>query len=182
MLVLVGLVVAGVVALFVRTVVGTGGGGDTPTPTTASRADRQALVDYEEALDPLAYEAGRVVVQGLRAGLSDLSLGEAEPARVGEMARGWRNELVNLRRQMADLEHPEAVAGAVELFDRGMAGYVATADALIEAAALDGAEREAALDRVVELGERADDVWDRGRDTLLERRRAMGIKRPSPLA
>lgn len=151
-------------------------------PSAAPAAITDAIVEFEQALDPLAREGGRVVVQGLRAGIADLYYESAEATQVAEMAEGWRDQLATIREQIAALDAPAELDQVMTLFDGAMGAYVDTAAQLIRIARSSGGDVRNRLEEVGRAGERADGMWEQARTLLLRVRQRFGVEGPSPLA
>ena len=146
----------------------------TLSPTTV--AERRALERFEEEMEAIAKEGGRVIQLGLKAGIGELDRGEeGEPEAFAERARAWEAELRGYRRDLAALDVPPFLRSTEPKRLEAMDGYIEIARMLSEAAFVTGDERDALLDEAVETGERADDVWEEADAAITHHRRRLGL-------
>ena len=176
------LVAAGaVVAVALVVILATGVLGDRAAGDDDERRDRTALLAYDDAFESPSYDAGRVVVQGLQAGLADLAQDLEEPETVARRANGNVRELRLIRDRMSDVDAPEFLQGAQTRRLRAMETYILAARTLADAADAEGDERERLLDEVVSLGKRGDRIWEDA-DAVVDRyRRRLGLPVEEPL-
>jgi hypothetical protein len=111
-------------------------------------AGRAEIEAYEAKLLPLVQEWGRIEIQGMRPAISDLVSGEGVPPEtVGGEARAWRAGFVDLRKKIAEVPAPPALARAKLLFDRAMVRYIAAAEEFERAADGPVEQRQAGIDK-----------------------------------
>lgn len=172
-------VTASSVALFVSSALD-GGNGDGDGGANAASGEqaeqRRALVAYEEAIDPITKEGGRIVVEGLRPGITDIRDGTFSDEQLVTMAEGWRNQMRAVRRDLLAVKAPGFLDEAVRLYEKALDGYVRTAEKLLAAARATGEERQRLVDEVAPLGEAADDVYDRAGAVIDRHRRRLGLE------
>lgn len=165
-----GLIILGVVAYLLF---GTSG---------PSEADRRAVEAYREAIRPFAVDGGRIVVTGMRPGLTDLSSGKVGGAEFRRMAGGWRGEMTRVRAGFASAKPPTAaLKRAAALFDESLVGYLRAIDAFVAASSKTGKELEAAITAAVPVAENADKVYDRASDLVKAEFRRVGLPEPSTI-
>jgi hypothetical protein len=170
-----------VVAVALVVILATGVLGDRAAGDDDERRDRTALLAYDDAFESPSYDAGRVVVQGLQAGLADLAQDLEEPETVARRANGNVRELRLIRDRMSDVDAPEFLQGAQTRRLRAMETYILAARTLADAADAEGDERERLLDEVVSLGKRGDRIWEDA-DAVVDRyRRRLGLPVEEPL-
>jgi hypothetical protein len=142
-------VLVGFVAFLTR-----GDGGD--------KADgRKELEAYEGKLLPLVQEWGKIEVQGMRPAIADLQLAGTPAAQsdpnsddvvvppegIAGEARAWRAGFVELRKKIADVPAPPALARAKLLFDRAIVRYIDAATIFERAADGPVDQRKAGIDK-----------------------------------
>lgn len=138
-------------------------------------ADADAAAAYAATVQDVALAAGAILEMELKPGITDLR----EQAFPDDVLRGfsdrWADDLGTLHDRLVDVPVPaggdEAHALLLDALDR----YRDVALILSGASEFSGHEREAALQRAIQLGRAADQAWNRARDLLAEHLRAVGL-------
>ncbi|MCA1833971.1 MAG: hypothetical protein ABR548_04340 [Actinomycetota bacterium] len=141
----------------------------------ASAGERIGVRTYVETIKPLAKEGGRVVIEGVRPGLSDLVNGRITGETFRSQAKGWRGELEQVRVGFAAAKIPDKLARAAQLFDTSLRGYVAAIDAFVAASFSVGEPLKTAIKSAVPLAERADKTYDEATAILEKERKRVGL-------
>jgi len=171
-----GVFAAGAAVAAVATLMLSGDDGGSKARSTNGPESRRAVVEqYEARLEPLAYDAGRVVVEGLQEALSRLSEGSDDDADVLPGLARHQEVLLRLRAEMDALAPPSELEASAGKRRASMDAYLAVAETLEQAAAAAGASREALLDRSAELGKQADALWEQADDLLNRARHRLGL-------
>lgn len=140
------------------------------------RRERRAVQQYLAALQPLAREGGRIVQQGLKAGISDIPAGRFSDEVLRRMTQSWGRELAAVRDRVAALHAPVHLREAHERFLEALDGYVRVAALLETAVRAPMQERGIAVQPAVTAGEAADRIWDRGAAVVQGRLRRLGLQ------
>lgn len=180
-LTLVGLAVGGLTAVFVIAATGDGGESEPTTTTDPFADDRAALTAYEEKIDPLAEEGGRIVVQGLRPAITNIREGDFTDEELVTMQEGQLQEMRNVWKQFQAVKPPKFLQEAQDLFEKSLDGYVRAAQKLLDAARAGGDERQRLVDEVAPIGDASDDVYDQALEILNRERERLGMEGESRL-
>lgn len=145
------------------------GGGSDPA------AERRTLVEYEEAIEPILEDGGRVVALGMRPGVADIDEANYDDETLRGMATGWTNEMRRVRERFLEVEPPGFLKEAAEGLERALDEYIETGEALAGAARASGEDRHRFIERAVALGEHADDVYDAAWEVVAGHRARLGM-------
>lgn len=144
-----------------------GGGSPETTSTNAALAARQrALSDFEDALEPITEAGAATVVYGMRPGINDINGQRFGDETLVGMAEGWVQAMNAVREDFAAVAVPEFLAGVAELYRQSFDEYVATAEALLDAARASGDARSEHINRAAAHGTRADELYNDARAEL----------------
>jgi hypothetical protein len=139
------------------------------------RDDRAAYLRYERAIMPSLREGGRIVVQQMRPSIPDLSEGKIGRREALERAAGWTGALQRIRADVAVLDPPSFLGDVERRWIGALDAYLQIPSVFERAAAAQGAERTALLDRAVTTGNRADELFDRAASVMQSHRRRLGL-------
>jgi hypothetical protein len=160
------------VALTVLSAACRGGSADSETTTDRVQA-------YASAVDVLAKEAGRLVVEEIRPRLTDLREGGVTPEQFRTEATLWRTKFEATRSAVAQLHPTPRLERAAGLFDDAFRQYAAAMIALSEASRQP--DLAAAIAEAVPLAERADRTYDRADAVVQAELRRLGLPTASTL-
>jgi hypothetical protein len=139
------------------------------------RDDRAAYLRYERALLPALKEGGRIVVEQMRPSFPDLGGGKIDRRTAVERASGWREAFQRIRKDVI-APVPPGFLGDVEVrWTRALNTYLEIPTLFEQAAVATGSLRTQALDRAVEVGKRADALFDRAASVMQAHRRRLGL-------
>lgn len=134
---------------------------------------RQVRV-YASAVDVLAKDAGRLVVEEIRPRLDDLRAGRVTPEQFRTEAALWRAKFEAARAAIGRLHPTPALRRANALFDVAFRQYAEAMTAFADASAKP--DVGAALDDAIPLATRADHTYDRA-DTIVQAElRRLGLR------
>lgn len=121
----------------------------------------QASLDaFTAEIERLGAQGGQIVVDGMKPGVSDIAERALPDAVLARMASGWVANMREVQRELAAVEAPGALAAVAVRFERALASYVRTAEALLAAAQASGEGRDALIDEAVATGTEADRLYD----------------------
>jgi hypothetical protein len=138
-------------------------------------AERAAVRRYIETLRPLAKDGGRVVVEGVRPGLSDIERGRVTGAVFRSRAQAWRSEMERVQTGFAATPPPARLKPAAALFDESLRGYIAAIDRFVMASYKTGDALKAAITAAVPTAEQADKTYDRAIALVNAERKRVGL-------
>jgi hypothetical protein len=139
--------------------------GSTDHPATSLR-QRNAIAAYAAAIDPLVKAGGRIVVEGVKPGVTDLRTGRMSAADFRARASAWRTDMAQVRQKVSALPHPGTLDDAAALFDVALRRYGDAIDAFVTAS--DQTPLATAITAAVPVAEDADRIYDRA-DALVQR-------------
>lgn len=93
------------------------------------------VAQYLDTVKPLAHEGGRIVQQGMKAGITDLGSGELDGELAVDSATGWTRQMRQVGTDWAAVVPPEELADAHAAFLGALERYVGVGLVLEEAAA-----------------------------------------------
>ena len=128
---------------------------------------------YVAAIEPLARNGGRIVIEGLRAGIGDLQRGD--DADLPRRSVAWERELGAVRDDWAALVPPGGLRAAHRRFLAAFDGYLDAAADFHEATLAEGNRRERLLRATIDGGEASDAVWDEAAAATQARLRELGL-------
>lgn len=129
-------------------------------PPSVSPEQLAAVHDYLDEVQPIAREAGRVVQEGMKPAITELSDPEGDHQQQAQGAPGWRAAMETAREDWGATTPPPALRAAHELFLDALETYTEAAERLGEAAT-DDDRRATLVEEAIELGTRGDDLYDR---------------------
>jgi hypothetical protein len=156
------LLLLAVVALAVASSACAGSGG--PKENAAASAARVRA--YASAVDLLAKDAGRIVVEEIKPRLTDLREGKVTPEQFRSEAALWRTKFEATRDALNQLRPTPALRRANELFDTAFRQYAEAMTAFSEASRKP--DVGAAITQAIPLAERADRTYDRA-DAIVQK-------------
>ena len=115
---------------------------------------------YAEAVRPVLTDAGRVVVLGIRAALTDYSQGKTNADRLRGEAQAWDTALGGYADRLRAVEAPAFLERAKTRYLEALAGYRAVGRRVAEVADAPVAARAAYVTEIAALGNAADRVYD----------------------
>lgn len=146
-----------------------------PVEAPDAATDLAAATTYLDALEPLAEDAGFVVENGLKLGITDIGQRRYDDETLREMPVAWGRMLGETREGVAALTPPDALAEAHQRFLEAMDSYGEVATLLAEAARLPG-DRDEAIARAAAQGELSDQVWNAGAVIVQDHLRSLGAE------
>lgn len=132
-----------------------------PSPSHVHTISTEAVGDVLAYLDevmPLAEEGGRVVQEGMKRAITELSKPDGDHDAQAQLAPAWLESMTDLGRRWAEVTPPPELTGAHKQFLQAWELYLQAAEALVEATQAD--DPGAHTSRVIDLGERADAAWN----------------------
>ena len=133
-------------------------------PSAEAVADLQR---YSAAVDLLAKDAGRMVVEEIRPRLSDLREGRITPEQFRTEADYWRVRMEAARVAVAKLRPADGLIEAAELFETAFRQYVDAIVAFSAASRRPTPELTGAISAAIPLAEKADKTYDEA-DALVQ--------------
>jgi hypothetical protein len=146
-----------------------GGGGS----SDASEGATERAQAYASAVDLLAKEAGRLVVEEIRPRLTDLREGHVTPAQFRTESDLWRIKFEATRSALDRLHPTPELERAARLFDEAFRQYGAAMIAFSNASRQP--DLAAAITAAVPLAERADRTYDRADALVQAELRRLGV-------
>lgn len=128
---------------------------------------------YASAVDLLAKEAGRLVVEEIRPRLTDLREGRVAPEQFRAEAQAWRTRFEATRTALERLQPTPGLRDAGRLLDTAFRQYAAAMTAFAEASRQP--DLAAAITKAVPLAERADRTYDRADAIVQAELRRLGL-------
>ncbi|HEX9969764.1 MAG TPA: hypothetical protein VGB03_06465 [Acidimicrobiales bacterium] len=142
----------------------------------ATPAARQAVLDYHQAVHPLAVEWGKVEILGMRPAIGDLLSGEGVPAEtIAGEARHWQATLASLRERLAAVPVPDGLAEAARLFDASVAEYEKAARTFETAASTEGTARQQGIERGIDQAKAGARLYNEASMKLQTARKLVGL-------
>src|SRR4051812_1894486 len=132
----------------------------TGSPSAPTRAQEQR---FEAAVVPLVTDGGRVVEQGMKPALHDLTTDHVTPpAFIATEATQWRATLERVGAQLAGVRAGGRLAQARARIVAALGLYADAAAEFHSAALATGSEREQLIDRGIATAKRGDATYDEG--------------------
>jgi hypothetical protein len=145
----------------------------TGSPKALTRIQEQR---FEAAVVPLVTDAGRVVEEGMKPALHDLTTDHVtSPAFIATEATQWRATLEHDRGSLSDLHLRGRLADARGRLVAALDLYVDAAAQFRSAALASGEQREQLIDGGVATAKRADATYDQGAAIVQAVRRSLGL-------
>ncbi len=146
-----------------------------PVETPDAAADLAAAAAYLDEFKPLAEDAGFVVENGLKLGITDIGQRRYDDETLREMPVTWGRMLAETREDVAALTPPDALVEAHDRFLEAIDSYREVATLLTEAARLPG-DRDEAVARAAAQGELSDQIWNDGAVIVQDHLRSLGAE------
>ena len=138
-----------------------------------TRAQEQA---FEQAVVPLVTEGGRVVEQGMKPALHDLTTDHVTPpAFIAVEAGQWKATLQRVQRGVAAVHTVGTLRTARARLVAALALYEQAAVEFKAAAQASGAARQQLIDSGIATAKRGDATYDAGATTVQAVRRSLGL-------
>lgn len=154
--------------------------GDRATDAGAERARLAGAVEaYADAVAPAAEDAGAAIILGIRPDVVEFRAGRLVPGVWKQDMEARARQFASARAAFAGAPRPSELDEAAGWFDRAFATYLEAVEVLRRAGDVAGAEREQLIDQGTSLGDRGDDLYDRGVAELQALRRDLGLQ-PDP--
>lgn len=149
-----------------------------PAPEASSGAHRADVVAFRSEFSDIAYDWGRLEVQGMRPAISDLQAGEGVPAdMIAGEARAWSAAMDEIGGRLKALPSNAGLRSIRGALIAAAGLYAQAAERFAVAAeAPAGPDRDAAISRGIELAIRGANEFTAAKGTLDDLAADLGLK------
>lgn len=145
----------------------------TGSPSGPTRGQEQR---FEAAVVPLVTEGGRVVEEGMKPALHDLTTDHVTPpAFIATEAAQWQATLTRVGQQLGTVRASGRLDRARDRLVAALATYADAAASFHAAALASGSRRDQLIDEGIATAKRGDATYDKGATIVQAVRRSLGL-------